>query len=375
MAKRMALMLLVFVAFVAAIGMLKYWQVSAAMAQAATFQPPPEAVTTVIAARDSWPSSRHAIGTVVAVNGVTVSADLPGIVERIAFESGRGVSKGALLVQLDTSQEKAQLAAAEAARDLALLQRERIRGLNRDGVVSQADADRAEAEAAQAEARVEEIRATIRRKTVRAPFSGVLGIRQVNLGQYLEAGEPIVPLQALEPIHVNFALPQQEAGGLRLGAEVRAVVSASAETEVVGRLTAIDSVVDEATRNVTIQATYPNADRRLRPGMFVDVQVSVGEATEVVALPASAISYAPYGDSVFIVEEMQGPDGRSYRGARQKFVKLGAARGDQVTVLSGVEAGQEVVTSGAFKLRDGAALTIDNSVRPGNSPTVTPEDN
>ena len=374
MAKRMAFMLLIFVAFLVTLGLVKYRQVSVAMAQSASFQPPPEAVTTVTARHDLWPRSRHAIGTAAAVNGVVVSADLPGIVKAIEFDSGRPARAGDLLVQLDTSQEQAQLASAEAALELSRLQRERTRGLQREGVVAQAEADRVEAESTQAQARVREIRATIERKTIRAPFTGVLGLRQVNLGQYLEGGAPIVPLQAMAPIHVNFALPQQEAAGLRLGAEVHATLSGQ-EAEATGKLTALDALVDEGTRNVMVQATFANADHRLRPGMFVDLQVIIGEATEVVALPASAISYAPYGDSVFIVDEITAPDGRTYKGARQQFVKLGAARGDQVTVLSGVEPGMEVVSSGAFKLRDGAAVVVNNEIQPGNDPAPTPENN
>lgn len=185
-------------------------------------------------------------------------------------------------------------------------------------------------------------------------------------------GEPIVPLQALAPIHVNFSVPQQEANGLRPGAEVRATVAGEG-TDVTGRLTALDAVVNEATRNVMAQATFDNADHRLRPGMFVDVQVIIGEATPVVALPSSAISYAPYGDSVFVVTELKTDDGRPYRGVRQQFVKLGPARGDQVAVVSGIRAGDEVVTSGVFKLRNGAAVQINNTVRPGNSPAPRPE--
>ena len=373
MAKRMAFMLLIFVAFLATLGLVKYRQVSVAMAQSASFQPPPEAVTTVTARHDLWPRSRHAIGTAAAVNGVVVSADLPGIVKAIEFDSGRPARAGDLLVQLDTSQEQAQLASAEAALELSRLQRERTRGLQREGVISQAETDRVEAESIQAEARVREIRATIERKTIRAPFTGVLGLRQVNLGQYLEGGAPIVPLQALAPIHVNFALPQQEAAGLRLGAEVHATLPG--QSDATGRLTALDALVDEGTRNVMVQATFTNADHRLRPGMFVDLQVIIGEATTVVALPASAISYAPYGDSVFIVDEITAPDGRTYKGARQQFVKLGAARGDQVTVLSGVEPGMEVVSTGAFKLRDGAAVVVNNEVQPGNDPAPDPENN
>ncbi|MFL6195537.1 MAG: efflux RND transporter periplasmic adaptor subunit [Thermoanaerobaculia bacterium] len=370
----MFLMLLVMAVFVAGLGAVKFRQVKTAMAQGASFQPPPESVTTTVAKQDEWPASISAIGTVNAVQGVIVSADLPGIVEKIAFESGRSVRAGQMLVKLDTRQEEAQLAAAQSQLNLARLNLDRMRGLKESGVIPLADYDRAAAEALQSDARADEIRATIARKTIRAPFSGILGIRQVNLGQYLNGGAPIVPLQALHPAYVNFSVPQQEVGRLRVGTAVRVKAQANANVQSTGRLTAIDSIVDEATRNVQVQATFDNSDNRLRPGMYVEVQVQQGASQVVVALPASAVSYAPYGDSVFIVEQMKGPDGKPYRGARQQFVKLGGSRGDQVAVLSGLKAGEEVVTSGVFKLRNGAAVNVNNKIQPANSPTPNPQD-
>ena len=374
MLKRMILMLVTVAVFLGAIGFVKFRQIQTAIAQAAAFQPPPEAVTTIVAHEEEWPATLSAIGTVVAVHGVTVSADLPGIVSGIDFDSGRTVREGDLLVQLDTSQERAQLAAAEAQRDLAALHFERMRGLLAKGVTSQSEYDQAEAASKQAEARVGEIRATIERKTIRAPFAGILGIRQVNLGQYLSAGDPVVPLQTLQPIYVNFAVPQQDVGALAVDAEVRLTVEGDGGLEHRGRVSAINSVVDEATRNVQVQATFDNTDKSLRPGMFVEVQVVLGPGTPVVALPASSIQYAPYGNTVFLVEDVQGPDGRSYLGVRQEFVKLGSARGDQVAVLSGVRPGEQVVTSGVFKLRNGAAVQINNDIQPGNDPAPSPED-
>src|SRR5580765_3548092 len=215
MKKRMILMLVAVAVFLVALGDIKYRQVQAAISQYANFQPPPEAVTTVIAKRQQWPANLTAIGTVAPAQGVTVSADLPGIVSRIDFDSGKTAAKGAVLVVLDTRQEQAQLAAAEAQQKLASLSFERMSGLLKQGVVAQADYDKAAADLSQGEAKVQEIRATIARKTIRAPFSGVLGIRQVNLGQYLAAGDPIVPLQSLDPIYVNFGVPQQEVRQIR----------------------------------------------------------------------------------------------------------------------------------------------------------------
>ncbi|HWM92639.1 MAG TPA: efflux RND transporter periplasmic adaptor subunit [Thermoanaerobaculia bacterium] len=373
MKKRMILMLIGVAVFIAALGLVKARQIQSASAQGASFQPPPEAVTTVVARQEVWPATLRAIGTVVAAQGVTVSADLPGIVERITFQSGRTVRAGEVLVQLDTSQERAQLAAAESQRDLARLSLDRIRGLSDQGIISRADYDRAAAEARQGEARVGEIRATIERKIIRAPFSGVLGIRKVNLGQYLAGGDPIVSLQSLRPVYVNFSVPQQAVGRLLPGTEVLVTAEGLPALEP-GRITAIDAIVDEATRNVQVQATFANRDGRLHPGMFVEAQASQGESTPVVALPASAISYAPYGDSVFIVENVKGPDGKPYRGVRQQFVKLGGARGDQVAVVSGIKPGEEVVSSGVFKLRNGAAVQVNNKVQPANSAAPRPED-
>ena len=373
MAKRMILMLVGVVVFVGAIAAVKTRQVQVAIKKNSSFRPPPEAVTTVVAKQEQWPASLSAIGTVAAVRGVTVSADLSGLVDKIHFESGQAVRQGDVLVELDTRQERAQLAAAEAQLDLTRLNLERARGLNAEGVTARADFDQAEASEKQAQARVGEIKATIARKTIRAPFSGILGIRQINLGQYLTDGAPIVPLQALNPIYVNFSVPQQQVGNLKSGAAVQ-VKAEGAGTTADGRVTAVDSVVDSATRNLQVQATFANPDGKLRPGMFVQTSLSLGASSGVVALPASAISYAPYGDSVFVVEEMKDPKGQTYRGVRQQFIKLGAGRGDQIAVVSGLKAGQEVVTSGVFKLRNGAAVQINNAVQPGNNPAPRPED-
>src|ERR687887_2641422 len=253
MAKRMMVMLTVTAVFVAALGFVKFKQVQTAIGQAAAFQPPPEAVTTIVAAQERWPSTLTAIGTVAAVQGVTVSADLPGTVERIGFDSGRTVREGEVLALLDTRQEQAQLAAAEAQRELARLNFERMQGLLDERVISRAEFDRATADYRQTDARVGEIRATIERKTIRAPFSGLLGIRRVNLGQYLSGGDALVTIQSLNPIYVNFGVPQQAIGQLRAGRTVRVTVDGLGGTELAGRITAVDSVVDESTRNVQVQ--------------------------------------------------------------------------------------------------------------------------
>jgi membrane fusion protein (multidrug efflux system) len=373
MAKRMIIMLTVVVVFVGSLGLVKYRQIRAASEQGG-YAPPPEAVTTVVAEETKWQGTMRVIGTAVAVQGVTLGADLPGVVSEILFESGRRVQAGAVLVRLDTRQEQAQLAAAEARRDLARLNLERVRELREKDASSQADLERAMAEARQADAAVAEFEAMIQRKTIRAPFAGVLGIRRVNLGQYLAGGDPVVPLQSLAPIYVNFTAPQHQAEALRPGVEVRVVSEHGSDVIATGKITAVNSVIDASTRNVEAQAMFANTDGRLRPGMFVELEVMLESRSRVVALPASSVSFAPYGDSVFIVEDMKDPDGRTYKGVRQQFVKLGGSRGDQVAILEGVTPGQEVVTSGAFKLRSGAAVQVNNAVTPSNSPEPTPRD-
>jgi membrane fusion protein (multidrug efflux system) len=374
MAKRMILMLGIMALLIVGLGLAKVWQIKAAV-QAASFQPPPEAITTVVAKQDTWPSTLSVVGTMVAVHGVTVSADLPGTVDKIMFDSGKPVHEGDVLVELDTRQERAQLAANEAQRDLAKINYARYDELQKEGVISKADYDKAMADQRSTEANVGEIRATIARKTIRAPFSGVLGIRQVNLGQYLAAGNPIVPLQSLSPIYVNFSVPQQVINHVKVGDSIHLTADNVPGLEFTGHVNAMDSVVDQATRNVQVQATLANPEGKLRPGMFVQVEVGVAASRSVLALPASSISYAPFGDSVFIVTDLKGPDGKTYRGVRQQFVKVEGARGDQVGVVSGINPGDEVVTSGVFKLRNGAAVAVNNKIQPENNPAPKPEDN
>lgn len=373
MKKRMILVLAGLAVFIAVVGFVKTRQIKKGIAQHASFQMPPEAVTTVTARQDQWPASVSAIGTVEAVHGVLVSADLPGLVSRIEFDAGKKVRAGEVLVRLDTRQEQAQLQAAEAQRNLTSVNFERMRGLRAQGITSQADFDRSAAEQKQAVAQTGETRAAIGRKTIRAPFTGVLGLRQVNLGQYLKPGDPIVELQSLDPVYVNFSVPQQQVANLRQGADVH-VTAEGIDSPATGKITAVNSVVDESTRNIQVQATLSNSDGKLRPGMFVQAEVVLGAPTSVVALPTSAIAYAPYGNSVFIVGPMKGQDGKSYSGVRQQFVKLGASRGDQVAVVSGVKPGDEVVTSGVFKLHNGGAVLVNNSVQPSNNPAPKPED-
>ena len=373
MAKRLILVLGVMAVVIMALGFAKFRQIESAV-HAGAFQPPPEAVTSIVTQREQWPASMTAIGTIEAVHGVMVSADLPGTVARINFDSGKAVREGEILVELDTRQERAQLNSLEAQRDLAKVNFGRMQELVNAGVISRMDYDQATAQQKATEANVAEIRATIDRKTIRAPFSGILGIRKVNLGQYLPAGSPVVSNQSLNPIYVNVGVPQQAAAQVHVGRNLRVTTEDVAGKVFAGSVTAIDSEVDPTTRNIQVQATLSNPEGKLRPGMFVQVDMPLGASRSVIALPASAINYAPYGDSVFVITDLKDPTGKTYRGVRQQFVKVEGARGDQVAVISGLNPGEEVVTSGVFKLRNGAAVQVNNKVQPGNSPAPKPED-
>lgn len=374
MAKRMILMLAVMLALVGGLGFVKFKQVEAAIEQGKNFKIPPTAVTTVVAKNEVWPSSFSVIGTAAAIEGVTVSADLPGTIDKIHFESGQWVKEGEILVELDTRQERAQLASLEAQRDLAKVNYDRAQQLVGAGVIAKQEYDNATAQQKATEAQVGDIKAAIARKTIKAPFTGVLGIRQVSLGQYLAAGQAIVSLQTLSPIYVNFGVPQQDAGRVVPGHLVRVTNSDLPGMSFTGRINALDSVINEQTRNIQVQTIVTNKDNKLRPGMFVQVELPLGSPREVISLPASAINYAPYGDSVFVVSDMKDPKGNSYRGVRQQVVKIEGSRGDQVAVVSGLNPGDQVVSSGVFKLRNGAPVVINNTVTPNNSTSPKPED-
>ena len=367
-------MLTVVAILLGSLGFVKFRQIKTAIAQGASFQPPPTAVTTLVAQQETWPATVDVIGTVEAIQGVTVSADLPGTVAKIHFDSGEWVHEGDILVELDTRQEQAQLAETEAQRDLAKVNYGRTEQLVNAGVLARNEYDNVLSQQKVTEGQVAEIRATIARKTIRAPFSGILGIRQANVGQYLAAGQAIVSLQSLSPIYVNFGVPQQTTAQVTIGRTLRITSNDFPGLQFTGRVTALDSVVSESTRNIQVQTILSNPQNKLRPGMFVQVSMGLGASTPVVALPASAVNYAPYGDSVFIVTNLKDNKGNTYKGVRQQIVKLGGSRGDQVGVVSGINPGDEVVTSGVFKLRNGAAVQINNKVQPDNNPHPKPED-
>ncbi|GAT34908.1 membrane fusion protein, multidrug efflux system [Terrimicrobium sacchariphilum] len=356
------------------LGGVKALQIKGMMAKYANMKMPPEAVTAIEAPEEEWVPAIRAVGSTSAVQGVVVSTDQPGIVEKIAFESGQNVKQGDLLVQLDVSQEQAQLRSAQAQLKLAETSLQRQKNLLQNRVSSQADFDAAQAQYDQAEARVQEVSSLINKKTIRAPFTGVLGIRLVNLGQYLQSGAQVAPLQSLDPIYVNFYLPQQTIGSIKAGQEVLVKADGLEDKIFHGKINAVDSVVDEATRNVLVQATLANPEGLLRPGMFVGAEVPLPNMEKRVLIPATAVQFAPYGDTVYVVEQMKDQKGESYTGVRQQVVKVGESKGDRVSILSGVKPGEQVVTSGVFKLRQGSHVQINNTIEPANNEKPKPED-
>lgn len=375
MAKRMIVVLLLMAAIVGGLGFVKYRQVESAIAAGASFSIPATSVTTVVAKRETWPSTLAVIGTAAAVQGVTVSADLPGTVDKIHFESGQAVHEGDVLVELDIRQERAQLANIEAQRDWAKVQYGRSEQLSKAGVISKSEFDNALSQQKATEAQVNEVKAAIARKTIHAPFTGVLGIRQISLGQYLAAGQAIVSLQSINPIYVNFGVPQQDTPKMKIGRSVGVTSTDLPGVKFNGRITALDSVINEQTRNIQIQATLANPGGKLRPGQFLEVELALDQPRSVIPLPASAINYAPSGDSVFVVGDMKDEKtGKPYKGVRQQIVKIEGSKGDQVAIISGLNPGDEVVSAGAFRLRNAAPVEVNNSVQPSNSPKPNPEE-
>jgi membrane fusion protein (multidrug efflux system) len=337
-----------------------------AMGEAAeTMVLPPEVVTAVKIGDAQWEQVIAATGTVSAVQGVTVSAEVGGRVTKVAFESGAVVSAGELLLQLDTGSEDAQLASAEAAASLAQADLVRVRKLGKRDLASADAVDRAEAQVKETVAQVGVIRALIAKKAVLAPFAGRLGLRLVNLGQILSEGDPIVALHTLDPVHVDFSIPQRQVARVRPGMPVRVAADAAPDQTFHGEIIAVSPEVDAATRNVRVRALVKNPGEKLHAGMFVNVDVVLPDMQPVLPVPATAVLYAPFGDSVFVIEERKNEQsGETERVLRQQFVRLGQARGDFVDITDGLKAGETVVTSGVFKLRTGAKVVIDNTLAP-----------
>ena len=369
--------IVVVVGLLAVVGILvgvKAGQIVTMVRAGESFVPPPEAVSSATVEASQWESTRAAIGSLVAVHGVTLGAELPGTVREISFESGTSVKRGAVLVRLDTSAEEAQLSSAVADASFARVNLERARRLRQSGVNAQSDLDVAETRAAQAEGTVANLRAVIAKKTIRAPFDGRIAIRQVELGQVVSPGTPIASLQSVTPIHADFWLPQQALAQLQRGQKTRLRTDAFPEASWDGEITTVNPEVDPGSRNVRVRATFPNADGRLRQGMFANVEVLSSEQRSVLTVPATAVIFAPYGDSVFAIEEKKDQAGKTVTVARQKFVRTGERRGDLVAVVSGLEAGETVVSSGAFKLRNGGAVAVNNALAPAARLAPKPAD-
>jgi membrane fusion protein (multidrug efflux system) len=336
---------------------------------------PVETVTSAVVKEEDWAPMFSSVGSISAVQGAVVSTELPGTVAEIAFQSGALVKKGDILVRLDTSAEEAQLHSAEADMELARADLERSRDLAVRKVISKADLDAAESKFKQKSAGTDQMRSMIAKKTVTAPFDGATGIRTVNVGQMVNAGQQIVPLQSLDPVFVDFAMPQQQLAKLSPGLEVRVTTDATPGRVFTGKLTAINSMVDVVTRNVTLQATLENSDHALRPGIFTKVDVMLPEKQRAIVIPGTAVSYAPYGDSVYVIEKKKDPKtGKESQTIRQQFVRIGETRGDFVSVTTGLKAGETVVGTGVFKLRNGMAVTINNDLAPKPQLSPTPAD-
>lgn len=361
--------LLVIVVF-GGLAAVKALQIKAMIEAGEAFVPPPVAVHFAQAQTDSWQSALTSVGTVTSVRGVIVRAEVAGVVEQIAFEPGGRIGKGAVLVRLEQSVEAANLKQAEADLDLARRSLKRSERLFKSDTVSESDLDAAVAAEAAAEARVASLQATLAKKTIKTPFGGSLGIKRISVGQYLNPGDSIVDLQQMDPIFVEFSLPQREIQRLESGQTVRAQVDGF-DQAFEGTITAIDPSVDNATRNLRVQATVRNPDRVLRAGMYTRVAVELPQRRDVVVVPATAVLYAPFGNTIFVVTEEKAEDGSTRQIVKQQIVRLGDTQGDFVEIVGGLTGSETIVSAGAFKLRNGQ--TVVNSdlglIEPSRTPT------
>jgi len=333
---------------------------------------PTTTVSSAPVKEEDWSPMLSSVGSISAVQGAVVSTELGGTVAEIKFPNGSVAKQGDVLVKLDASSEEAQLRTAEADLELARADLQRSQDLAARKVISKAELDSAESKFKQKQGTVDNMRAMIVKKEVRAPFAGQLGIRQVNVGQMINAGQQVVSLQALDPVYVDFALPQQHLANLSQGLEVHVQTDALPGREFVGKLTALNSSVDPVTRNVGLQATLENRDHALRPGMFAKIDVVLPEKEKTLVVPGSAVSYAPYGDSVFVIEKKKDPKtGKESQMIRQQFVRVGEARGDFISITQGLEPGQTIVSTGVFKLRNGMPVVINNDLAP--KPQLNPK--
>lgn len=383
MSVRYLLPILGLVALIGALVGVKYSQISMLIANGKAWKqagPPPEAISTAPAQQQAWEGTLEAVGSIAAARGVAVSNDAPGVVARIDFESGAVVRRGQTLVELDTGVERANLASAKARVELANVTAGRTRALVKSGSIAAAQLDSDEAQLKTATTDMAALQAQIDRKIVRAPFAGRLGIRLVNLGQYLNPGTSVTVLEAIDSVYVDFTLPQQYLPDLKVGMPVRVTVGDEGADHAPqdGTIAAVDPEIDATTRTIKVRASLPNQREKLRPGMFANVSVVMPDRPSRVIVPATAVVHAPYGDSVFVIEDKKdeagspvtGADGKPAKAARQQFVRVGDARGDYVAILDGVARGDEVVSSGAFKLRNGSGVVVKNDV--GLPPELSP---
>ncbi len=336
---------------------------------------PPQTVTAMQVAASDWVQQLGAIGTLRAVRGVDLAFEVGGTVTRLEFTSGQEVAAGQVLARLFDADEAARLRQLEANVKLAEINLRRTRQQLTIQAVAQSQADNDQATLDSARAAFDQQAALLTKRVLRAPFAGRLGISTINVGQYVRAGDVIVTLQQLDPILVDFFLPQQELGRLAVGQAVDLTADAFAGQTYQGKISAINPRIDANTRNVQVEASVPNPKSQLMPGMYVDLRLTVGKPESLLTLPQTAVSYNPYGDTVYlVVDDGKDAEGKPKQKARQTFVTLGARRGDQVAVLKGLEAGQTVVTSGLMKLKNDTPLLINNSVQPPNNPNPTPQE-
>jgi membrane fusion protein (multidrug efflux system) len=372
MLKRMLIMVALLVLVTALFIGWKMHAIHAGMAQmAAGFTPP--TVSTIEAAKQGWQPQLHSVGSLRAINGADLSAEVAGIVEDIKFDSGVDVEAGVPLVQLRAEDDIAKLQTLQANAKLAEINYDRDTKQLKAQAVSQAAVDTDEATLASAKAQVAEQQAVVDKKTIRAPFAGHLGIRQIDVGQYLNAGTAIVSLQQLDPIYIDFTLPEQALAKLALGQKVTVTNDAIEGKSFNGTILAINSKVDETTRNVSVRATLENPEHKLLPGMFANVSIDVGTPLDFITLPQTAVVYNTYGNTVYLVKKSE-EEGKPPLTVQQSVVITGETRGDQVAILSGVKEGDQVVTSGQVKLRNGSPISVNNDIQPANEPSPTPHE-
>lgn len=337
---------------------------------------PPSTVSAVVAGYQSWQPQLAAVGSLRAVRGVDVTTEVAGLVREVAFSSGQEAKAGQVLVRLNADSDVALLQSLQAAAELAQTVYTRDKAQYDIKAIAKAQLDADAADLKGKKAQVAQQAALVDKKTIRAPFAGRLGITTINPGQYLNPGDAIVTLQAIDPIYADFYLPQQQLGQLAIGQTIVVDTNAYSGQTFTGKIQSMNPRVDSATRNIQIEATVDNRDRKLLPGMYANVKIDAGTAQRYLTLPQTAITYNPYGATVFIVKQGAQPNaqGKALPVAQQVFVTPGPTRGDQVAILKGVEAGMQVVTSGQLKLKNGSPLIINNSVQPADNPNPAPQE-